>query len=385
MTHTFQLAHLIDTLSWGGAQKLLVTFAEESRKRHFLPTVISLRPKNDSPFEDELRALGVRVLTFPCKRIVAPYQLQALARFLRRERFDVLHTHLIEANIVGGLLGRLVGTPVVSSVHNTHARARRGSQSRQWLEAQVLRLCAARVIAVGHVVAEAQRERLAGSRMLTIPNAVSIVPRLPAAERQALRRELVGDPGRALIMSVGRLTAQKGYADLIAAFSSIAAQYPQATLVIVGRGDLQEQLAALVESSGMRERILLLGARTDVARLLAAADIYASASHWEGLPIAVLEAMSARLPVVATDVGDVGRVVAPGTGIVVPAQQPALLAEALRQILDNPAQMEAYGQQAYEHVVRVYGPSVWLDQLMAVYVEACPSLQVKLQTSVRPS
>jgi glycosyltransferase involved in cell wall biosynthesis len=273
------VAHLIDTLSWGGAQKLLVTFAEASKVHNFLPTVISLRERNDSPFHDQLQALGVRVVTFPCRRLIEPKQIWQLARFLRRERFDILHTHLTQANILGGLIGRLLGIPVVSSLHNTHARKRRFHAMRQQIEAWVLRYSVQRVIAVGYAVADVQRKRLPDTPIDIIPNAVSTISSLSSTQRDTLRRTLVGDHTRPLLISVGRLTAQKGYHDLLTAFATVREFHPLAALIIVGRGDLQAELAAQITALGLDGHVFLLGARTDVPDLLAASDIYVSASH----------------------------------------------------------------------------------------------------------
>ena len=373
MNTSFRVAHLIDTLSWGGAQKLLVTFAEEARTRNITSTVISLRALNDSPFAQQLRSLGVPVVVLPHRRIFDPHQLWALIRFLQREQFDVLHTHLTQANIIGGIVGRMLNIPVVSSIHNTKARVRRYHRLRQALEAGVLRYGVKRVVAVGHVVADAQAHRLRGKKIYTIPNAVSSIAPLHHDERIALRQTILGDPTRPMLISVGRLTAQKGYDDLLTAFAIVHKLHPSAALVIVGRGELQAELAERLAALKLDGHAFMLGARTDVPKLLAVSDMYVSASHWEGLPVAVLEGMSAGLPVVATDVGDVRHVVAENTGFVVPPQDPAALAAALCTMLDDPSQIRILGAGARAHVARDYSPAVWLDQLVSLYREICTS------------
>lgn len=367
----FRIAHLIDTLSWGGAQKLLVTFAEAARPYGVVPTVISLRPRNDSPFWDELENLGVPVITLPFRRVVEPALLLQLVQLLRRERFDVLHTHLTQANMIGSIVGPLTGTPTVASIHNTVTRVRRFHVLREAAEATLLRLGTRRVIAVGHVVAEAQGQRLGRSEMVTIPNAVSVVPPLDDAQRRAVRTALVGDPDRPLLISVGRLTAQKGYGDLLAAFAQVRKQHPTAALAVAGRGELQADLEAQLQNLGLQESAQLLGARTDVPQLLAASDLFVSASHWEGLPIAVLEAMSAGLPMVATRVGDIPHVVPADAGIVVEPGQPTQLAAAINTLLADPARMRVAGAAARAHILNVYSADRWLQQLFALYAQVC--------------
>jgi glycosyltransferase involved in cell wall biosynthesis len=97
--------------------------------------------------------------------------------------------------------------------------------------------------------------------------------------------------------------------------------------------------------------------------------LYVSASHLEGLPVSVLEAMAAGLPVVATDVGDVAQVVVEGVGVIVPARQPELLATAVNALLDNPAQMQMFGALARTHVLANYSQTIWMDRLLALYSE----------------
>ena len=116
-------------------------------------------------------------------------------------------------------------------------------------------------------------------------------------------------------------------------------------------------------------RVILLGVRNDVPRLLAAGDIFVSASHWEGLPVAVLEAMAVGLPVVATSVGDVPDVVVPGTGLIVPPHQPAALATTIRTLLDDPEQGRQLGMAGRAHVVRNYAIEAWADKLLKLYSE----------------
>lgn len=362
-----RVAHLIDTLSWGGAQKLLVTFAEAAGARNIIPTVICLRALNDSPFAQHLTDLGVPVIVLPCRRIFEPQQIWQLIRFLRQGKFDVLHSHLTQANIIGGIVGRLVGIPVVSSVHNTKIRVRRYHKARQAIETAVLRHATMRVVAVGHVVAEIQQQQLGSKRIYTIPNAVASIPPLSSDERLTLRSSILGDPSRIMLIAVGRLTAQKGYHDLLTAIAQLRVTHPSLALVIVGRGELQAEITERVAKLGLNQHVFLLGARTDVPKLLAVSDVFVSTSHWEGLPVAVLEGMAAGLPVVATSVGDVPRVVVEGTGFVVPPGSPEAFVTALQTLLDDPTLLRTFGANAYAHVAQHYSATVWLDTLLTLY------------------
>lgn len=364
-----RIAQMIDSLIVGGAQTLQVRLAEAARARDVKLTVISLSHKSHAPLLDQLDTLGVCTITFHAGHWLDPRRIWRMTRFLRDGRFDVLQTHLAYSNVIGAMAGRLAGASVLATLHSTDSHPRPRHAVRRQLETWALRYGAQRVVAVGYSVAEAHRQRLRGKPIDVIFNAVPTMLGLSPAERAALRAELTGDPSRPLLIAVGRLTAAKGYGDLIEAFAMVHQVHPSAYLIIAGDGGLRAELAKQVAALRLTESVMLLGARDDVPRLLAASDLYVSASHWEGLPVSVLEAMAAGLPVVVTGVGDVPRVVVDGTGVVLLPRQPAALAAAMRSLLEDPIRRQALGAAAQAHVARHFGIDAWFDQILALYRE----------------
>ena len=363
-----RVAHVIDCLQIGGAEKLLVTFADAAHARGIATTVVSLSNPNNTPIPNQLAALGARVVNLPATRLLDARRMVNLVQLLRRERYDVLNTHLTYANIIGAFAGRLAHIPVVSTLHSAGSDPAHHRLIPR-LESVALRYGARRVIAVGKVVAHANQARLGKRTIDVIPNAVAVPPCINAPERFAIRKELTEDASRPLLISVGRLNRLKGYADLLDAFALVRQKHARAFLAIAGGGDLYDDLAARINALGLQGASALLGSRDDVPRLLAASDLYVSASHLEGLPVSVLEAMAAGLPVVATDVGDVAQVVVEGAGVIVPARQPELLATAVNALLDNPAQMQMFGALARTYVLANYSQTIWMDRLLALYSE----------------
>jgi len=358
---------MVDSLAIGGAQKLLVTFASASRERDDLRlTVISLGRDQSTPIPAELRTLGANVYSLPSRKLRDPRRFMRLVQCLRQADADVLQTHLIGSNILGVGAGRLSGVPVISTLHSAGRDPKRHHAGRFLAETMALRHGARDVVAVGHAVAQVHQPRMPRKPIIVVPNAVEAIPRLTPAERLSVRRELVGDPQRRVLISVGRLAAPKGYSDLLCAIAQLRATNPDATLVLVGSGSLQEQLEGEITRLGLSDAVILLGARDDVPRLLGASDLFVSSSHWEGLPLSVLEAMSAGLPVVATCVGDVARVVG-SAGIVVAPHAPEELAAAVRAMLDDPIRLRTCGATARAVVESCYTPSVWLERLVALY------------------
>jgi len=369
-----RIVHIIDNLyRAGGAQKMELLFAQLACANGIDLTVVSL--EDDRPhatIKAELAQAGARVQVFSAKTLLDPARLWRLAQFLRRQKFDVAHTNLTYANIVGVLAARLAGIPVIGGLRNAGARPDRHQQTRHRLETFTLRRLAAAVMAVGHTTAQAHQSRL-GERPIHVVQNCVVLPRLPAAaERAAIRAELLDDPDRPLILSVGRLAEQKGYPDLLAAVARLRSTHPAAMLLIAGEGRLRPALEAQIVEQRLAGHVRLLGMRRDVPRLLSAADLFVSSSHWEGLPNAVLEAMAAGLPIVATSVSDTPRVVVDGSGLLVPPKNPDALAAAIDTLLNNPTRMRVMGAAARKHVAHHHNPKTWLNELLNLYRSVLP-------------
>ena len=365
------IAQMIDGLRFGGAEQLILTFARALQRRNVKLTVITL--KRDEPqMQHELQAIGVRVKPFHSRKLVDPVRFWKLWQFMRRERFDVIHTHLTMSNILGATVGRLSGIPVVTSLHNTRTR----SQSHMYhgrLEEWLLKYSVQRVVAVGWSVAEVYQERLSPKPIVVIPNAVPSPPVLSNESREDLRSSLSIGPENTLLIAVGRLEAQKAFDDLLIAFAELQETQPQTRLIIAGQGPDQTVLGDQIQELDLTGEAQLLGLRDDVPALLAASDIFVSSSHWEGLPLATLEALMAGLPVVVTAVGDVPRVVTDESGILVPPGQPKQLAAALRRVVVDDELRRSLGQSAQRTANESFEVEAWVDKILALYGELIPA------------
>ncbi len=356
---------IVDGLRVGGAEKLIVTFAQELSHRPDTLTIVSLQRIVPAMLAD-VEATGAQVIPLHSKKLVDPIRFYRLWQLARRQRFAVIHTHLTAANILGGFIGRLTGTPVVTTLHNT----RLFSQDHLYhgrLEDWVLRRLTTQVIGVGWEVAATHQTRLGLDNLLVLPNAVALPPPLPAAERERLRAELVDDPTAVLLIAIGRLRPQKGFLDLLTAFADVQRNHPRTRLLIAGQGPQEAELAAAITALGLDGKVLLLGLRHDIPNLLAASDIYVSAAHWEGLPVAMLEAMAAGLPCVVTAVGDVPQVMDETVGLLLPPQQPAAFAQALQRLIEAPADWPRLGQAARQRVATAYSADAWTEKQLALY------------------
>jgi glycosyltransferase involved in cell wall biosynthesis len=205
-------------------------------------------------------------------------------------------------------------------------------------------------------------------KVITIPNGVDVRRYKPSVDKETIRRQLGIELDSRLMVTVGRLTTQKGHRHLITAAATVVSRYPDAHFLFIGEGELQETLQAQAKALGISEHIHFLGIRNDVPDILAVADLFVLPSLWEGLSIALLEAMASGKPIVATAVSGTTQVLIPGkTGLVVPPRDSRALADAITQLLSDPVRAQAMGRVAKQHVKMNFSAQKQADEHLALY------------------
>jgi glycosyltransferase involved in cell wall biosynthesis len=368
-----RVAIVIDSLRVGGAQRLISAYASNAAAHDLSPVIITLR-EGGAPFIlDSIRAAGIRVIPLQAGSLFNVWRLRNLVKTLQNEKVDLVQTHLVYANILGTLAAHMAGIPVVATLHSIAVADGWKSRFLKVIENFVLRKYATRVLAVGQVVADINEGNYGRNRICVIPNGIP-VPQSPLnQERERLRREITGDASDSIIITVGRFARAKGYEDMIQAFHLLRQKDPNPKLVMVGSGTSADAIRSQIQDLDLDQSVILTGEREDVHQLLALSDVYASSSHREGLPLAVLEAMMAGLPVVATSVGDIPNVVTKETGVLVPPHHPELLAAALEDLLRDPQKRRSMGQAAYQRAMTEYSVDAWMKKHVALYREVLSS------------
>jgi glycosyltransferase involved in cell wall biosynthesis len=289
-------------------------------------------------------------------------------RFLRANDFTLLHSYLTYANVVMCIAGTLARVPVIASLRNIKPNPEYYNPVIYRIETFCLRHLARRVMANGYAIGDLNRARV-GKEIVVIPNSIEVPARLPEAERTRLRKALGGDAHRTIVISVGRLVAVKGFPMIIDAVHQLRSRFPDLLLLIAGDGDQQAELENQVAALQLQDHVRLLGKRDDVPALLDASDVYVSASSMEGMSVAILEAMAAGLPVIATDTGDAARVVVAGTGFIIPVGQIQPLVDGLAALLADAPGRAQMGSAARERVASTYNTTAWTDQFLKLYQE----------------
>ncbi len=360
------VCQMIDAFTHDGAQRVVVNFAHQAAVHGVKVSAIGLMETESDAIWNELKELDVNISLSITEKLYDPVRIWHLARELRAQKVDVIQSHLSYANILAAVVGRVAGIPVVSTLHTANYRNQYYRAVIFRTEMAMLRFVSQGVIAVAGAVREVYGDFIPRKKIRIFPNPVIPIPAITEAERSEIRGRYLTDPHDPLLISVGRLTVPKGYSDLIDAFSTIQRAKPQTRLIIAGSGKMKEELENKIRQCGLSESVFLLGERSDVPALLAAGDLYLSASHWEGMPLSILEAMSAGLPVIATAVGGVPEILE-GNGILVAPRQPESLACAAIDLLDSPTKMSGLGRAGRAFVSQNHAPGKWFEELIGYF------------------
>ncbi|MGY1914277.1 glycosyltransferase family 4 protein [Blastococcus sp. SYSU DS0973] len=318
---------------------------------------------------DRARALGGATCALPPPRALAFGR--TIVDFLAAHPADVFHIHVGSGreNFDGARAARRAGVRAVVQ-----------TQHQPWLLSPRKRAAFFRAITpVDRLIAVSEGVRLTherigvpAERLVTVPN--GIVPRGPGPGRAAARAALGLRPDHLVVMNVGRLFVQKGQRYLVAAMPELAARFPDLAVVIVGGGYLGDDLARQAADLGVTDFLHLPGHRTDARMLLDAADVFVLPSRQEGMPLAALEAMDAVLPVVATDVIGTAEVVTSGvTGTLVPPEDPRALAEAVAELLADPALRQRYARAGRRRYLDLFTARRMAQDTLRVYEDVLTS------------
>jgi glycosyltransferase involved in cell wall biosynthesis len=336
---------LIDELDaeGGGAERIAITTTALLDRSRFMPSMCATRATSLS--DPLLEESGVPLLILDRTSPLSIRSWRPLVELLRSERVDVVHAHKFGSNLWASVIGRLTGVPVV--VAHEHTWSFEGNAKRKLLDRHVIGRLATAVVAVSEQ--DRRRmisiEKLPPEKVVHVPNAV-VLP--PTTAENRVRQELGVPSAAPLVVSVSVLRPQKSLDVLIEAAARVHESVPEARFLIVGDGPERETLAGLVRRLRLQEVVMLTGHRTDVGDVLAASDVVASSSAYEGSPLALIESIGAGKPVVATRVGGVPEIVRDGVeGFLVPPGRPEAFAEKLVALLRDPelrARMGAAGR-----------------------------------------
>lgn len=353
MTKRKKVLFAVWSLGAGGAEKFLVKLVQHIPGDRYEVKVVCLRERG--PWADEVEAAGIEVHCVGKRRRVDIPALARLVRLFREERPDIVNTYLWTADFWGRVAAILAGVPhIVVTEQNVDLWK---SRFRKLIDRALFTRtdCA---ICVSEEVKRFYRDefRLPAGKLRVIPNATdTAVFEKPLVEAH-LRRDLSLGESDFLFVCVARLHRQKAHEVLIGAAAVLRDEgVGNFRVLLVGDGDREERLRSLVSSENLDGQVIFLGRREDVPDILRQSDAFVLSSDYEGTPVAMLEAMAAALPVVATSVGGNGEVVAENvSGHLVPPGDPDAFAAAMKKLLEDRKRAAGMGAEGRDVVEKRY-------------------------------
>lgn len=349
MAAKIRVLHPITRLIIGGAQENTMLTAQLLDKASWdIAVVAGPQTGSEGSLIETVRERGI-VLTLddslvreinPLKDLLAILRLR---RLIKQGGYTIVHTHSSKAGIVGRWAAKLAGAPII--VHTVHGW---GHHERQpplvrlyyiWLEKLTLPITDRLIAVTSKDIEKGLRDGIGKPENYLVIRSGIELDRFgrPQVSRQATRATWGIPEDAPLIGTVTRLSPQKAPLDFVRAAAQVAEQHPQAWFMMVGDGPLRGEVEKLAQEVGIADRLVLTGLRRDVPELMAAFDLFALSSLWEGLPRVIPQAMATGLPVVATACDGSAEAVEDGvTGFLVPPGEPAVLAQRLGQLLAEP-------------------------------------------------
>jgi len=321
-------------LALGGLQQVIVNLCKTINRDLFEPQVLCLRALGD--YTGDIQRLGIPVRLLPQKKHGSDYcAFVKVAKILKKERIDVIHTHNTQPFMDGTIGGILAG--VKTMVHTDHARDfpdKRRYMFAEWFLSHFV----SKVVAVSeHTGRNLMRyENISPKKIMVIPNGIDGSAYSISLDKQNKRKELSIIKNGPIIGIGVRLCEQKGITYLLNSMPQILKSFPDCALVIAGSGPLELELKKECKELGIQSDVFFIGMRLDIPELLKLFDVYVLPSLWEGLPMVLLEAMAAECPIAATDVGGVSSVIKSGeTGLLVKPKDPPAITAAIIQLLTD--------------------------------------------------
>jgi glycosyltransferase involved in cell wall biosynthesis len=356
------ILHLIETGGPGGAENVFLRLLEHVKLPGCTPVAAVGR---DGWLAEQVRRLDIEPLVLSAKGSLQVAYLRSLARLIKERDVRLIVAHLYGAAIYGSIAGRLTGVPVVAVVHGQSDIARQ--ERFAWAKAQIIARFSTHIVFVSEALRAdvMQRLKLPAGKTSVIENGIDL-ERPARGSDSSLRESLALAPDTFLIGAVGNVRATKGYTTLLEAARLCADSMPSLRFVIAGdtSGRTYPPLEQLREQLRLQDHVQFLGLRSDVPRVLANYDLYVLSSDTEGFSIALVEAMAAGLPAIATRSGGPETILEDGrTGVLVPPKDPQALARAILRMVNDPALRERLATAGTQDVARKYGS----EQMIAKY------------------
>jgi len=353
-----RIAHIIGHLSVGGAEKHFVSLLNNLSTQDRWAVFTS--PRRDGPDLYDQLDPAIDQKDVPVRKRTSIFDVFALARFLRQENIDVVHTHMFWSNLYGSVAARIAGVPVV--VTTEHGENKWKKPHHRWMERQVISRYTGRRFCVSESILE-RRRQIDGvpSDLLDVSSNGTEIPERPAT---------LWKHEHPLIGTVGRVVPQKNYVLFAEVIAELQRRGRNVEGCIVGSGPCDKAVKDYLLKKNLNDVIKMPGMSDNVDARYREFDIYLISSSEEGQPVSLLEAMSYGLPIVATDVGAIGQTLRHGEeGLIAPPEDRKALTDAVCRFLDDPDFAAACAARARARAISDYSIAAIAAQYESAYME----------------
>jgi glycosyltransferase involved in cell wall biosynthesis len=370
-----RVLHFIESGGIYGAESVIINLSREMAAGGDYEPVIGCIVQRDDEAVDLVRvagSLGVEAHRITISNWRVFLDLPLAARFIRRQRIDMIHCHGYKPTVYAFLISMLVRVRVMATCHLWFIDTNAPFKMRALIgvEKFLYRHFRAVVAVSEHIRDILLTVGADASRVHLIRNGIVLSDYDFAARARTPQPVAIGNlgEGEICVLNIARLTEQKAQRDLIAAAVHIKAAGAKLKIVIVGEGELRHELMQQIAAEEVGDVVSLLGFRSDIADLLLRADIFTLPSLDEGMPISLLEAVAAKVPVVVTAVGDIPKLIADGlSGMIVKRRDPAGLARAILALAHDAARRSELAEQAWQRLKASYSSTQMFERYCEVY------------------
>jgi len=362
---------VLPCLDIGGAEKMATDLAVALRRCQSAEVLVTSLADSLPYLPDLLRSSGVAVEQLGKRSGLDIRMVRRLNQVVKRFQPDVIHTH---QGALPYVLPVLMLNPSVKCVHTVHNLPQYETDPiGGFIHRMAYRVCVTPVAVTG-VIAEMFRSHYWLKDVAVINNGIDLSPYSSQTQRSAWRHDNGIPESTTTITCLAHFRPQKNHQLLLRAFASVASEYPDTMLLLVGDGPLRGPIEDFIASQKLGERVRLLGFRYDIPQILASSDIGVLSSNYEGMPLSVMQMMEAGVPVVATRVGGLPELVIDGEdGYLVPPSDAGELAAALKHLVSSERERTRLGSNGRRKAIANFGTDRMAEQYCRIYESVAPS------------
>jgi glycosyltransferase involved in cell wall biosynthesis len=366
---SLKILQLISSAGFFGAENVLLELSSALMALGHAVTIGIFDNRHTPHLEvaDRARERSLVVELFPCRGRIDVRTAGLIRSFVNEKAIDIVHSHGYKSNSYALASNIHSGVPLVSTCHNWINSSARMS----WytvIDKMVLRHFNSIVAVSSSVRDQLLKSGLPDSKVMSIENGVSVEQYRRKSDTVEVRKTLGLGLQTRVIGTVGRLSREKGHIHLLRAARTVLHSGMDCAFLIIGDGPLRAELQQQAESLGIAPHVHFAGMRYDIPRMLPSMDLFVLPSLVEGQPMALLEAMAAEVPVIATRVGDISKIIRNGeSGLLVPAADENALSDGIRHYLRNPVEAKQAASSAFKEVVEHHSSAAMGEKYLALY------------------